>query len=236
MKNRSIISVTTIPSRIHFIERNIKSLCYQGHEVYLWIVEQLKRTGQKFDGVIPIWFRDYDFDYEIVDDNGPITKLLPALNIDTEYIITADDDVIYPDGWANNLLYWSKKLNATTCYRCKKLDFDTPYNEIQVIKYVNEPIETNMISGTWGCCYKKEYFLKDVIKENAEKFPLVDDVVISAHLYNKRIKMYCVPSDEKIIPYFPHKIDSLYKENNKKTSTNNDEAIQTLYNINHARK
>src|SRR6056297_1724023 len=115
----AIISLTTIPSRLkHGIRPTLESLSKQGYEVYLWIPKVFKRNNVAFDGKIPKYIKKLGINCEVVEDRGSITKLYPALSLKDHLIITADDDIIYPKGWADGLIsaYYTAP-NICYCYR-----------------------------------------------------------------------------------------------------------------------
>ena len=105
----AVISLTTIPDRINSIGACIRSLASQGLPVYLWAVDKIARSDTRL-GDFPAFLDKYKVKVEVVPDYGPITKLLPALRLVADIIITADDDCLYGKGWAKGLLHWSEKL------------------------------------------------------------------------------------------------------------------------------
>jgi hypothetical protein len=105
-KSRIIISLTTSPSRLSYCLNNLMNMINNNvipinSEIHLNLPKVFKRTGETYPYVIsphPIIkiFKD-------MDDDGPITKLLPTLerfkNEDDDIlIITIDDDTYYNKG------------------------------------------------------------------------------------------------------------------------------------------
>jgi hypothetical protein len=225
---KQIISMTVLPTRFLEIEPCITSLKRQGYPLFIFIPKYFRRKGVEFNGNIPSYM--YGAYIRIVEDEGSITKLLPALRDGFEQIVTADDDVVYPDGWADGLFDALNKYDSVVCYRGRKIKPNKRYKHCELIKNLKgvPPRDVNFITGVRGVAYKSKWF-DDSIYEIHKKFPLVDDVVISAHLYNKGIpmKVISMPGDVKNIKE-AYKIDGLYLENNF-NSTNNDEAIKSLY-------
>lgn len=229
-KSIPVISLTTLPRRIELIEPVIESLLNQHYDVYLYVPEYVERLGQKFDGNIPKFLKHKKIHIEIVEDLGPFTKLWYSVLKGFEYIITADDDVIYPDDWASELvdakkLYETVDDNSVVCYRGRIIK--GKYNESKLIKKVTEPELVNFVTGTWGAIYSSRVFSDDIL-EMVGKHPMVDDVVISSYLKAKNIPIYVIPEPDKIVPYQTHRIDALYKTNNGKHAVTNDNALKDL--------
>ena len=187
----AIISLTTIPSRIEYIEPCIDSLLAHGLPVYLWIQEEVKRTGAVL-GEIPSFLHDKPhLTVAVVPERGPITKLLPAFEAGFETVITADDDLIYGKGWATGLVgAHSLDPDAVLSYRGRILVKGQPYNQSQVVK--NTVQDVNFVTGVQGALYRREFF-DDSIFSEWEDWQMNDDIVISAHLKRRGIRITVVP-------------------------------------------
>jgi hypothetical protein len=190
-----IISLTTTPVRIDLIEPVIESLKTQGLPIYLWIPEYCKRMKITFNGKIPKFLKDVNV--EIIEDLGPITKLLPALKAGFETIITADDDRFYYDGWAKNLLWWSEKVwygslhgkGRMVQYPRYRLDIGT------AIQNVEKPTEVDVGEGAFGSVYRNGFFDEEIFTDY-EKYFFNDDIAISLHLAKQGIKRLVIPHKE----------------------------------------
>jgi len=223
-----IISLTTIPSRLEQgIQPTLESLSTQGYDVYLWIPKYFKRKGIKFNGNIPSYIKKLGIKYNVVEDNGSITKLYPALSLNSNLIITADDDVIYPQSWASNLTKaYNDNPGKAYCYRGRIFKPHTQeYRRTTLIRNKAEPREVDIITGVWGALYHKKFFgnMPLPIQNKPEYF--VDDIWISGHLAEQKIKRICLPNPG-IQTGNNHKIDSLTRINWKLKNTNNTEVIK----------
>lgn len=93
--------MTTSPKRIWKLKPTIDSLLrqiYTPDMIYVNVPRVFRRTGDRFDGIIPDFLRDPRITVNTCDDMGPITKLLGVLDLETEpstSIITVDDDISY---------------------------------------------------------------------------------------------------------------------------------------------
>jgi len=208
--SRAIISVTVLPSRLPHAEPCIESLKAQGLPLYVWIPKYVERTGNRFDDKFPGWMMDCDG--AVVKDRGPIGKLLSALPLG-DIILTADDDVVYGEGWAEGLLDWHSKLpDAALGYRGRVM-MDRHYNHSALVAKPFKPLSVDLLTGTWGALYCADWF-DDSIYDEWEQARLNDDIVINAHLKRKGIKRAVIPMDCDIRPLDGvHSINPLWDSN-----------------------
>ena len=222
-----IISLTTIPDRIERIEPCIKSLSKQGIQVYLWAVEKIERSETVL-GELPKFLAEYGVNVQIVPDCGPITKLLPALAMGADTILTADDDCVYGRGWAQKLLIWSRKHPAAAIgYRGRILTGNGYRDSRLVLKSrVKKATKVDIITGVHGALYKAEMF-DDGIFEEWKRWPMNDDLLIAAHLKRRGVIRYVVPAVVKITDSKARTICPLFGFNTK-AATLNDEGLRAL--------
>ena len=110
---KTIISLTTIPSRFKYIGETLESLLAQDikvDKIILYVPKYYKRFDEKLDKLPPVpkgivaKFSETDY--------GPATKILPAVKdfLDEDVrIIFCDDDRIYPKNLVSTLISASKK-------------------------------------------------------------------------------------------------------------------------------
>lgn len=176
-----VISLTTIPQRLPYIEPVLDSLIAQGFPVYLWVPQYAR--GMPFVKAPP--FLD-KVRWSIVEDQGPLTKLLPALQFDQ--IITADDDTIYGPGWAHGLIQWSTG-DSVIAYRGRIWKPGSTYRSSRIIRNPTTPTRVDLVTGCCGALYERTFF-DDLIYRNQHKCPTNDDLVISASI---TVPIYVVP-------------------------------------------
>lgn len=186
-----VISLTTIPSRIEHIEPCIASLVAQGYPVHLWVAKQeLWRSGKVLE-TIPQPLLDSGAHITIVEDRGPITKLLPALEAGFDRIITADDDHVYGPHWADGLLEWQRRRpNTVVCYRGRNFDHTRLYSNSRVITRTHRAVD--FITSVSGVIYRRKFFADSIFNEWKE-WLMNDDIVVCAHLHRRRIPIEVVP-------------------------------------------
>ncbi|MCL2261253.1 MAG: glycosyltransferase [Fibromonadales bacterium] len=115
---------------------------------------------------------------------GPYTKLIPALHeFSNDYIITADDDLLYPKNWLEQIMEYHKAHpNKIICHRVHEIRVDCEHN---LLPYNNwnwcaEPQEHERIfpTGCGGILYPPHCLHKDVLDKNLfmKLTPKNDDV------------------------------------------------------------
>jgi hypothetical protein len=224
----SIISLTTIPSRVRHIKPCIDSLRQQGLPVYVWLQREVERTGNKFTGEIPEFLQGDGVHTTLVEERGPITKLLPALEMGAERIITADDDVIYGKGWAKSLIGLSRKLYTDCALYYRGRIFrqgDRHYNHTKLVFRLGMPQAVDLGTGTWGALYRSQFF-DDDIYDLWKQWPLNDDLVINYYLRERGVRRIVIPQHCDITP-----LDGVYQINSLWLNVNaykNDEGLEKL--------
>jgi hypothetical protein len=194
---RIVASITTIPQRIKLIKKTIISLNNQTRKldsIYVNIPYICKNKRY----IIPQWMLNMDTITIIrCDDYGPITKLIPALQRETNpdtCIITVDDDVVVNKNLVKTFEKYGKKYpNSAIGFSgiCMGSLFFWQYNDGQ------KDHETDVLEGVWTVMYRKKLFdvdellafinlpmnktIKNYLKKN-------DDHWISSYLGFKKIK------------------------------------------------
>lgn len=114
MSSPVIISLTSIPSRMHMIGPVLESLTRQEaniDRVILWVPETYRRKGFE-DFVLPAVPDGVEIRRSAVD-YGPATKVLPAVRAFADQdvrILYCDDDRIYDRNWAGQIIAESDRF------------------------------------------------------------------------------------------------------------------------------
>lgn len=125
--NRIIVSLTSFPARINTVHLCLKSIIKQNFvydKIVLWLAE-----SQFPDRILPsslIELAEEEINklcIEWCSDLKSYKKLIPALKkYPDDVIITADDDIIYPDDWLQRLvLSYNKDPNYIYAMRCHRI-------------------------------------------------------------------------------------------------------------------
>jgi hypothetical protein len=131
----------------------------------------------------------------IEKDYGPITKLLPVLDIETDpetRIITFDDDMYMNKRVVKLLENGTIKYPNTAVGLSGGCVGNFPFL-LQLVLNSNNDIECDWLQGTHGVCYKREYLNKDsIILAFQGEFHYLDnkhdDHKIGAYLSLKKVK------------------------------------------------
>ena len=207
---RACISLTTTPARKHEIEPVLDSLIAQGLPVCLWVPRTFSRTGEDF-GEWPDFFSKVNA--VAVNDEGPITKLLPALRAGYDVVLTADDDMIYGPGWAAGLLACAEaNPHAAIVYRGRQIDEGGRYKQARPVIGVDEPV--NFVTGVYGALYRRKHFDPRIFVEWMD-CPSNDDVVISAHLLRRGVPVKVATPAPQVEATIATETAPLYPGNNR---------------------
>ena len=196
-------SMTTIPKRLLEIKETIDSLKNQTvklSKLILAIPHKLSRTGEEY--VIPQeLFEDPFIHIHRCNDNGPITKLLGALEVITDpntVFITFDDDIRYPPDTIQNLLTgYLVNENAVYCasavlFKYLRDESSRGNPQFQKIVFTQQQNSgpTQILEGWGGTLYRRSFFnnadLKFLLPTSKHCF-LSDDLMISNYLAKNKI-------------------------------------------------
>jgi hypothetical protein len=181
MEKKIIISLTTIPSRIKYLEPVIESLLDQNiipDMIYLNIPKKYKRFNEEI--VIPDFIYKYQKlnIYQVDKDYGPATKFIGSLQNpeikNNDLIVVTDDDIIKKSCWLEKLI---------DCHQPNK-----------VCGFVEKRLGQSIIWGYLGYLFKKSLFdVDDIINfyENVkDDCYLVDDHWFTGYCHYRKIKIY----------------------------------------------
>jgi hypothetical protein len=214
LKNNKIyISLTTSPERIGQISNVIRTLdLTHVEEVIVAIPKKFGRNGKEY--VVP---------QELLSmpkvkllrpekDLGPATKLLPAVEYaraiyPQSRVITIDDDIGYPNGMINDLIYFSARLpdavlgasGANVGFWGIPANFTHSKPKLN-LKRAETATSTDVIEGFGAVSYPVSKVDTDLIKKWAFKCNeclVSDDLTISMSLQKNRTPRYRIRS-----PYY----------------------------------
>lgn len=232
--NNIIVSLTVLPSRVNSAIKCINSLLNQStkpDKIYIWHPQNCRRDKTVISKLPDFYYHPLIENLK-TEDIGPLTKLLPTVKKEWNNkeckIITADDDVIYPNNWITNLVKASEKSpNCVFCYRGRNFKNEVlKYSNTYLIlgQKVSKNIQIDIITGTWGALYKPKFFTEEFFNIDLKsKFFFVDDIWISGNLKKHNVKAYVTHIDRAITPDANNTVTSLWEIN--RVSDNNDYGI-----------
>ena len=187
-----LISLTTYGTRVLTVHLAIESIVRGSvppWRIILWVERRdldigIPKSLQRL--------KDRGLEIRPVDGLGPHSKYFHALRIADftgRALVTADDDVIYPETWLHGLLAAHEAdPDAVVCYRARRMTLDTSGTETEIGRYETWPLvqdarrsPRNFVTGVSGAVYPKQ-FIKALISRGtdfAEQAPRADDVWLS---------------------------------------------------------
>lgn len=239
-----IVSLTSYSKRFSTLYLTLESLLSQSlkpKSIYLWLsTEDIEKFGGKPNyldeyekrGVI---VRVYNENLKSYKKLYYIESVLNDASID--YVLTADDDIMYPASWAKDLLNASELHNAVSCFRghflrYNGINFD--YNNSIVNQYIsNQPSFRLLPTGCSGICYPKKSIGKIV---SDKRFIIyandADDIWFKGMTLSEGFKTVRVNKENKHFPLILSSLgDTLYSRNVNR-SENEQKLIQTFTELN----
>ncbi|WP_179315808.1 glycosyltransferase [Winogradskyella undariae] len=187
-----IVSLTSIPDRIHLVPIVIKSILYQTFKpskVILWLGVEKFPNGEKDLTANLLELKSYGLEIYFRKDLKPHTKYYYAFK---EYpqnlIVTVDDDLFYPKDLLERLMK-SYKLypNCIIANRVRVISFKngviSPYRDWVINpKNLSGPSNKLLATGVSGVLYSPQLFTDAVLNiENIKKTSLnADDIWLKA--------------------------------------------------------
>ena len=195
-----IISLTTIPSRLHDnnelgIKDCIQSLLnqsYENYEIHLNIPEVNKKTGEKY--VIPDWLNSIEGKLTIfrTEDYGSITKIVPTLlreNDPDSIIIVCDDDLVYHEDMVSEQVLNQSKFTFDAAVGYDGMSLKSPiYGDVRDYYFTSNKKngEVKVLQGYKTVSYRRKYFDEDFFNKFIDK-SWADDIILSAYMASKGI-------------------------------------------------
>ena len=183
-----IVSLTSFPQRMNDIHYCLHSLLCQTlkpNKLILWLAEEQFPNKEKDLPKKVLELKQRGLSIEWCKDTKSYKKLIPALKkYPDDIIVTADDDIYYPNDWLEKL--YNAYLNdnkSIHSHRVHKITFDfnkniNPYtNWEQCIKYQDKSF-LNFSTGAGGILYPPHSLYKDILDETLflKLAPNADDI------------------------------------------------------------
>lgn len=217
-KNRIVISLSTIPGRVNYIEdiiRNLQKQTVKPDMIYVNIPYFSRRKNiyypeprlNSYDNVKIVRCNDY----------GPATKLLGCIPYEDDpdtMIITVDDDRIYLPNMVKKLVMYADRYpDSAVGYNA----LDKNLYPTVCVNNITDPY-VHYLEGFGGVLYRRRFITNEMLKwyENiSDECFLSDDLTISAWLIKQNIPRIRVCEDSQIQDEFLDTIDPLHKQSRK---------------------
>lgn len=201
-KSRIVVSMSTRPDRLLHSDQlkpTIQSILDQDpppDKVYLNVPQgENKRTGQVY--TVPEDIKRIPGLTLLRDivDIGPLTKLYPALEVETApdtIVITVDDDKLYPP-YLLRVLAWHLEHSTKTAVGCCGWSIMwTPeyWWHVTVPYFVRQGqgVYTDVLQGVCGNGYKRGFFNVTELKQTPNACYTVDDLWVAGYLGTHGVK------------------------------------------------
>jgi len=195
-----IASVSTIPSRLNKMRDTLISLKNQTKsisKIEVNLPKVCKRTGEEYptpDWLVDSELKDFVEVFE-VEDLGPITKIYETIQRHKDcFIMTIDDDIIYPSLTVETLWKCSEKLEHNCAVGISGFNFVKFASQV-VLNATFNFTQTHVIEGYCGVLYPPQIwkddfnsYIKVCLSNPDAKFS--DDVILSNYLARSGIHRY----------------------------------------------
>ena len=182
-----IVSLTSYPDRMYDIHYTIYSLFKQNlkpNKIILWLGEEQFPNRDKDLSKKLLDFKKHGLIIKYTNDLRAYTKLIPALKeYPNSIIVTADDDIFYPENWLDKLYNsWKDNMDCIVCHRAHKITIKDnkfiPYNSFKQEIIEEKPSFDHFLTGVGGVLYPPNIFYKDIFNEELFKklSPQNDDI------------------------------------------------------------
>lgn len=197
---RLVVSLTTVPERLDKLAPVLRSLIDQtvpADRIIVWRPAVSRRTGLAYPQAGPV---PDGVEVLTTTDEGPATKLLPALSAEPEAaVIVVDDDVIYPVDFLEQLLAGHRAHpDAAIGWRGWRIVDGVRAKRFPHIfaTGVAAPTPVDILLGTWGYLVPPGAFDAAVHSFDGQppEVRFVDDVWFSGHLARRGVRRLVIPA------------------------------------------
>jgi hypothetical protein len=199
---RIVVTLTSIPARLPYLLPVLRSLIDQdepANRIVLALPHQSRRDQSFYPDPSHLGL-PAGVDVLRCRDEGPATKLLPALRVEGDaLLVVVDDDVIYPRGFLRTLLAAHRRNPAAAIgYRGVRLVPGRTFGDLRHVfaTDVGSDDPVDILFGTWGYLIPP-HALDEAVQDFSgypEGMRLVDDVWISGHLARRGVSRLVAPA------------------------------------------
>ena len=196
--SRTVLTLTTSPQRIMHLPLVLDALFNQltsADAVYLNLPESYRNRDVYR---IPSWLSN-SLQVTLlrrVDDLGPVMKILPALEVETDpdtILITVDDDVRYPPDTIS-ALQTAAQSNPQSAFGSKGFNFTNISQHLEPVR--GNHASCHVLQGYGACAYRRRHFDIDglhlSLASQPKEFRFSDDVILSNHIASRGVSRFTI--------------------------------------------
>ncbi len=224
---RLIVSLTSFPERMYDIHYCLYSLLNQRLKpdlVVLWLAEEEFPNGEYDIPSEVLKLKQYGLEIRFCENLMSFKKLIPSLiEFPDDIIVTADDDVYYPEDWLE-LLYGGHTAypEAIISHRARIIKFDEDYEVEKYYKWtlINEntlPSSYYLFTGSGGVLYPPNSLNQEIFNKEKylNEYGTTDDIWFWAMAVLNNTKIKTIKNDyNDFAPINPARLMNLTNEKN----------------------
>jgi hypothetical protein len=207
-----VVSLTTQPHRLELVFYAIESIgrgSRKPSRIHLWITDE-KSYSQRPSSLERLAARGLEI--HLTEELGPHTKYFPYVSGEAYLrapLVTADDDVIYPEDWLERLIRAHEGNPAAIhCFRAHRMRMaggrPTPYNSWAPCDDTR-PSRLNFVTGVSGVIYPAAYLrrLKEAGAGFARRCPHADDIWLTVVALRGGFPIAQIEPQARLFPTIP---------------------------------
>lgn len=208
-----IVSLTSFPQRMYDVHYCLYSLLTQQlkpDKLILWLAESQFPNKEKDIPQKVLSLKENGLEIRWCEDMGAYKKLLPSLKeYPDDIIVTADDDLYYPEDWLKKLYEDHLKYPETIIsQRAREILFNEDgsikgYNEWPLFTDGSEPSFLNFSTNGAGTLFPPNSLNKEILNYNLAKklSPSSDDIWIWIMAVLNKTKIKVVKKNMPVLTY-----------------------------------
>ncbi len=242
-----VVSLTSFPQRINKLYYCLFSLLNQElkpYKVVLWLANSQFPRGEKDIPKRILKLKQFGLDIQFCDDYKSYKKIIPAVDkYCDKVIVTADDDVLYPENWLKKL--YEQYINYPgniVCHRAHEIKFNgeilLPYKKWNALSpNILGPSKMLIAIGVGGVLYPPNTFKKSQFNysEIVKLAPYTDDIYLKFIEIKNNISVVKVCENSRELFTIAGTQKNRLAKLNVENGDQNDKAINILsreFNIN----
>lgn len=208
-----IVSLTSFPQRMYDMHFGLYSLFNQSvkpNKIILWLAEEEFPNKEKDLPCTVLFFLEKGLEIKWCSNIKSYKKLIPSLKaFPNAIIVTADDDIYYPEDWLEKLCQsYQKNPQCIHCHRAHKIRLDSNKKILPYAMWEHEirnslPAYINFFTGCGGVLFPPKSLYADILNEAlfTKLAPNADDIWFWAMAVLQKTKIVVAEDNIKQLTY-----------------------------------